>query len=66
MSTPSRVPNTVSRKVFLSNGFRSGYSCPIPTNITGVAVTLTIERAAPPLASASLLVKMEPSNFVCS
>ena len=66
MSTSSRLPKTVSRKVFLSKGFRSGYSCPTPTNITGVDVTLTIDNAAPPLASASLFVRIEPWKFVCA
>ena len=43
---------------------RSGYSCPTPTYMTGVEVTFTMDSAAPPRASASLLVRIEPSNFV--
>ena len=31
ISAPDDEPNTVSRKVSLSKGFRSAYSCPTPT-----------------------------------
>ena len=52
-------------KISLSKGFRSWYSCPTPINRIGVEVTFTIDKAAPPFASASLLVKIEASNFTC-
>ena len=50
----------------MSNGLRSPYSWPTPTYMTGVDVTFTMESAAPPLASASVFVRMAPSNFTCS
>ena len=54
-----------SKNLSLLNNSKSSYSCPIPKYMTGVLVTATIERAAPPRASASLLVKIAPSKVVC-
>ena len=34
--------------------------------MTGVDVTLTTDRAAPPRASASLFVRIDPLNLTCS
>ena len=59
-------PKTVSKNASFRNGFRSGYSWPTPKYSMGLDVILTIESAAPPLASASLLVKMEQSKSVYS
>ena len=64
--TSCRSPKSVSRNDSFRNGSRSGYSCPTPKKITGLDVTFAMDRAAPPLASASLLVSMDPSNFVYS
>ena len=62
----SGLPKTVSRNISLLNNFKSSYPCPVPTYITGFLVIETIESAAPPRASASLLVKIAPSKVVCS
>ena len=59
-------PNTVSRNASLLKGARSPYSCPTPRYMTGVDVIFTTDRAAPPRASASLFVRIEPLNFTCS
>ena len=63
-STLPTLPNIASKKSSFLNSCRSGYSCPTPKNSIGRDVTLAIERAAPPLASASLFVNMEQSNLV--
>ena len=66
LSTICRSPNSTSRNDSFLNGSRSPYSWPTPRNSMGLDVTFTIDRAAPPLASASLFVSMEQSNRVYS
>ena len=66
LSTICRSPNSIPRKDSFLNGSRSPYSWPTPKNSMGLDVTFTIDRAAPPLASASLFVSMEQSNCVYS
>ena len=44
------------------NFSRSVYSCPVPRKSIGFEVACAIDMAAPPLASASILVRMLPSN----
>ena len=66
LSTICRSPNSIPKKDSFLKGSRSPYSWPTPKNSMGLDVTFTIDRAAPPLASASLFVSMEQSNRVYS